>query len=66
VELTTVMPCLNEAETLASCIRKARSYLDRSGVSGDAAQDSVVTASGKLNGRRQRRQRESRRATEDG
>jgi glycosyltransferase involved in cell wall biosynthesis len=35
VELTIVMPCLNEAETLATCIRKARSYLDRSGVSGE-------------------------------
>jgi glycosyltransferase involved in cell wall biosynthesis len=29
------MPCLNEAETLASCIVKAQSYLDRSGVSGE-------------------------------
>lgn len=35
VELSIVMPCLNEAETLATCIRKARSYLDRSGVSGE-------------------------------
>jgi glycosyltransferase involved in cell wall biosynthesis len=29
------MPCLNEAETLATCIKKAQSYLDRSGVSGE-------------------------------
>jgi glycosyltransferase involved in cell wall biosynthesis len=35
VELSIVMPCLNEAETLATCIRKAQSYLDRSGVSGE-------------------------------
>jgi len=35
VELTIVMPCLNEAETLASCIRKAQSYLRRSGVRGE-------------------------------
>jgi glycosyltransferase involved in cell wall biosynthesis len=35
VELSIVMPCLNEAETLASCIRKAQSYLRRSGVSGE-------------------------------
>jgi glycosyltransferase involved in cell wall biosynthesis len=35
VELSIIMPCLNEAETLARCIRKARSYLDRSGVSGE-------------------------------
>jgi glycosyltransferase involved in cell wall biosynthesis len=35
VELSIVMPCLNEAETLASCIQKAQSYLRRSGVSGE-------------------------------
>ncbi|HME58909.1 MAG TPA: glycosyltransferase family 2 protein [Terracidiphilus sp.] len=35
VELSIVMPCLNEAETLASCIRKAQSYLRRSGISGE-------------------------------
>jgi glycosyltransferase involved in cell wall biosynthesis len=35
VELSIVMPCLNEAETLATCIRKAQSYLQRSGVRGE-------------------------------
>lgn len=35
MELSIIMPCLNEAETLAACIGKARSYLDRSGVSGE-------------------------------
>ncbi len=35
VELSIVMPCLNEAETLASCIQKAQRYLERSGVSGE-------------------------------
>jgi len=35
LELSIVMPCLNEAETLAICIRKARSYLARSGVKGE-------------------------------
>jgi hypothetical protein len=35
VELSIVMPCLNEAETLAACIGKAQSYLRRSGVSGE-------------------------------
>jgi len=29
------MPCLNEAETLATCIIKALGYLERSGVSGE-------------------------------
>lgn len=35
VELSIVMPCLNEAETLATCIRKAKGFLERSGVSGE-------------------------------
>jgi glycosyltransferase involved in cell wall biosynthesis len=35
LELTILMPCLNEAETLATCIRKARLYLERSGVAGE-------------------------------
>jgi glycosyltransferase involved in cell wall biosynthesis len=35
IEVSIVMPCLDEAETLAICIRKAQSYLDRSGVVGE-------------------------------
>lgn len=35
LELTILMPCLNEAETLATCIRKARSFLARAGVDGE-------------------------------
>jgi hypothetical protein len=35
VEISIIMPCLNEAETLAICIRKAQRYLRRSGVSGE-------------------------------
>jgi glycosyltransferase involved in cell wall biosynthesis len=35
VELTIVMPCLNEAETLETCIKKAQSFLDSSGISGE-------------------------------
>jgi glycosyltransferase involved in cell wall biosynthesis len=35
VELSIVMPCLNEAETLEACIRKAKSFLERSGVVGE-------------------------------
>src|SRR5208283_4967167 len=35
VELTILMPCLNEAETLARCIEKARLGLQRSGVRGE-------------------------------
>jgi glycosyltransferase involved in cell wall biosynthesis len=35
IELSIVMPCLNEAETLATCIDKAQGYLRRSGVVGE-------------------------------
>jgi len=35
VELSIVMPCLNESETLATCIRHARTFLDSSGVVGE-------------------------------
>lgn len=35
IELTILMPCLNEAETLAICIDKAQGYLARSGVVGE-------------------------------
>ncbi|MFT4135087.1 glycosyltransferase family 2 protein [Microbacterium sp.] len=35
VELTILMPCLNEAETLATCIDKAKGYLERAGVDGE-------------------------------
>ena len=35
VELTILMPCLNEAETLAACIEKAMGFLARSGIAGE-------------------------------
>ncbi|MCI8566705.1 MAG: glycosyltransferase family 2 protein [Lachnospiraceae bacterium] len=35
MELTILMPCLNEAETLETCIRKAKTYLETSGVEGE-------------------------------
>lgn len=34
-ELTILMPCLNEAETLEACITKALAYLDRAGIDGE-------------------------------
>ena len=34
-ELTILMPCLDEAETLATCIRKARACLERLGVAAE-------------------------------
>jgi hypothetical protein len=35
VELSIVIPCLNEADTVASCVAKARLALDRLGVPGE-------------------------------
>ncbi len=35
LELTILMPCLNEAETLAICIAKARQFLATSGIHGE-------------------------------
>src|SRR5579883_2684261 len=35
VELSIVMPCLNEAETLGSCLRKAFDFLARHGIDGE-------------------------------
>ncbi|MCU0888271.1 MAG: glycosyltransferase family 2 protein [Rubritepida sp.] len=34
-ELTILMPCLNEAETLALCIADAQAFLARSGIAGE-------------------------------
>ena len=35
MELTVLMPCLNEAETLALCIGKAQAFLKRAGIAGE-------------------------------
>ena len=35
IELSIVMPCLNEAETLATCINKAQSFLESNDVHGE-------------------------------
>lgn len=34
-ELSILMPCLNEAETLATCIKKAKSFLESSQIDGE-------------------------------
>ena len=46
LELTILMPCLNEAETLAICIDKAQGYLARSGVRGEV----VIADNGSTDG----------------
>lgn len=45
-ELTILMPCLNEAETLATCITKAQDYLRCHGISGEV----VVADNGSTDG----------------
>lgn len=35
LELTILMPCLNEAETIERCVRKARDFLSNHGVAGE-------------------------------
>ena len=35
LELTILMPCLNGAETIEVCVRKARGYLERAGLRGE-------------------------------
>ncbi|MDB5366926.1 MAG: glycosyl transferase [Rhodospirillales bacterium] len=34
-ELTVLMPCLNEARTLATCIGKARAFIERTGIAAE-------------------------------
>jgi glycosyl transferase family 2 len=46
VELTIVMPCLDEAETVATCVRKAMGFLAESGIDGEV----VVADNGSTDG----------------
>ena len=46
MELTIVMPCLNEAETVATCVRKAMGFLAESGIDGEV----VVADNGSTDG----------------
>ena len=48
-ELTILMPCLNEAETLETCITKAKTFLEESGVNGEI----VVADNGSDDGSRE-------------
>ena len=45
-ELSILMPCLNEARTLAACIRKAQLFLQQEGVSGEV----IVADNGSVDG----------------
>jgi hypothetical protein len=45
-ELTILMPCLNEAETLETCVRKARGFLEEHGIDGEV----VIADNGSTDG----------------
>jgi hypothetical protein len=49
LELSIVMPCLNEAETLAVCIKKAAAFLREHGVAGEV----VIADNGSTDGSQQ-------------
>jgi glycosyltransferase involved in cell wall biosynthesis len=49
VELTILMPCLNEARTVAACVHEARGYLERSGLTGEV----LVADNGSTDGSQQ-------------
>ncbi len=49
IELSIVMPCLNEAETLAICIKKAQQFLRDNGVVGEV----VIADNGSIDGSQQ-------------
>lgn len=46
LELSIVMPCLNEAGTVATCIEKAKGYLAERGISGEL----IVADNGSIDG----------------
>ncbi|MGE5291774.1 MAG: glycosyltransferase family 2 protein [Micromonosporaceae bacterium] len=46
MELTVLMPCLNEAETVATCVRKATGFLSEYGIDGEV----VVADNGSTDG----------------
>lgn len=48
LELTILMPCLNEAETLGTCIRKAHAWLEACHVSGEV----IIADNGSTDGSR--------------
>jgi glycosyltransferase involved in cell wall biosynthesis len=49
LELTILMPCLNEAETIPTCVKKAFIYLSRSGIPGEV----LIADNGSTDGSRE-------------
>src|SRR5262245_29146293 len=49
IEVSVVMPCLNEADTLGTCVGKARRALDQAGIAGEV----IVVDNGSTDGSRE-------------
>lgn len=53
MELTILMPCLNEAETIVSCIQKAQAFLQKNQIEGEI----LISDNGSTDGSRELAQR---------
>jgi glycosyltransferase involved in cell wall biosynthesis len=60
IELTILMPCLNEAATVAACVAKARGFLEQSGITGEV----LVADNGSTDGSQALAQRAGARVVE--
>lgn len=49
LELSVVMPCLNEADTIEACVRVARTAIDKAGIAGEV----IVADNGSTDGSRE-------------
>lgn len=49
IELSVVMPCLNEAETLAVCIKRAKGFFERENINGEV----IIADNGSTDGSQQ-------------
>jgi glycosyltransferase involved in cell wall biosynthesis len=49
MELTILMPCLNEAETIGTCVRKANEWISRNAVKAEV----LVSDNGSTDGSRE-------------
>jgi glycosyltransferase involved in cell wall biosynthesis len=60
IELTILMPCLNEAATVGACVAKARGFLEQSGITGEV----LVADNGSTDGSQALAQRAGARVVE--
>lgn len=53
IDVSVVLPCLNEAETVAACVKKAQTWFQRAGVTGEV----IVVDNGSTDGSAEEAQR---------